>query len=232
MATNSNPKPMLVPTPKCALCNDTGFTVETQNDYSCVKECVCKRERKVVARVSKVPWKYRGANLATLKPDLSRHPAQGVIIGIMQANPTASFLFAGRNDSGKSHFLWSLYAHAIPSSRRVVACGLKQLLDEYKAVFNDQTKERLVTVTGADLRQNHTPYSIFIDEIDKVRPTEYAAEQFFEVVDAAYSFGHQIVATTNLHRDELVDHWATECPQYGVSIVRRLVDDKHFVEMF
>jgi DNA replication protein DnaC len=181
-----------------------------------------------------MPNKYRGISIETVQPDSQRHQSQPRYVKDIQANPNDSYLICGANGVGKTFLLWALYAHAVKQDRRTVACSLTELLDEYKAAMRSMEREEEVKVriTAADLRQNQTPYSIFLDEIDKARPTEYAGEQLFAILDAAYSFGHQVVATTNLNVSDLIEFWDRADERYGRSIVRRLTDERNVLEMF
>ena len=71
-----------------------------------------------------------------------------------------------------------------------------------------------------------------IDDIDKARPTEYAAEQFFEILNAIYEYQHQLVVTTNLRVKELADHFDRADERFGGAIVRRLTENAKIYEMF
>lgn len=60
---------------------------------------------------------------------------------------------------------------------------------------------------------------LVIDDLDKARPTEYAAEALFTAVDARADGGGQLMVTTNLNGGELARRW----PQpYGEALADRL----------
>lgn len=161
---------------------------------------------------------------------------QAEVIPFVKANPEHSYLLAGKFGCGKSMMMWLLYRHAIKqTSRKVVICTLAELLQEFRAFIQSSVNHetpKMPRLCAAELRQNETPYSIFIDDIDKARPTEYAAEQFFEIVNAIYEFKHQLVVTTNLRVRELSDHFDRADERFGGAIVRRLVDNAKVYEMF
>jgi DNA replication protein DnaC len=60
---------------------------------------------------------------------------------------------------------------------------------------------------------------LVLDDLDKARPTEYAAEALFTAVDARADGGGQLLVTTNLNGGELARRW----PQpYGEALADRL----------
>jgi DNA replication protein DnaC len=57
-----------------------------------------------------------------------------------------------------------------------------------------------------------------LDDLDKARPTEYAAEQLYAAIDNAYIHRLPLIVTTNLELSEIADRW----PHYGEAIASRL----------
>lgn len=131
--------------------------------------------------------------------------------------------------------MWALYREAVMNDRKVIACTLTELLDEFKRFIQlSMANQPLVypRLSAGDLKQNHTTYSIFFDDIDKARPTEYAMEQLFELANAIYDYGHQIVVTTNLSLTKLIEHFERADERFGGAICRRLVNNGMICEMF
>lgn len=238
----------LVPPPTfdCEICSDTGLeSVRVEYRGRIVsesRECRCRARRIARAKLDRIPPEYRGVSLEGLRPRTDIHPAQAKWIELLKKHPSGKFVIAGDFGTGKTHFFWALYAHAVNSGRRVWAGTARALIADYqKAIEASQNSERYFPgVTADELRQKQQPYSVFLDDLDKARATEYAAEQLFEIVEACYSFGHQTVVTTNLRIDELTEHFAGAdrrrgedgFGRYGGSIMRRLLDQAHEIEMF
>lgn len=86
-------------------------------------------------------------------------------------------------------------------------------------------------VVSVDLKRAQKPWLLFFDEFEKARPSEFAAEQLFNVLDAAKSFNHQIVVTSNFTAKQMRDHWGRIDAIWGNSIMTRL-EFCHQVEMF
>jgi DNA replication protein DnaC len=60
-----------------------------------------------------------------------------------------------------------------------------------------------------------------LDDIDKARPTEYAAERIFAAVDACYAHRTPLIVTTNLATAALAERWPEP---FGAAITSRLTD--------
>jgi DNA replication protein DnaC len=170
-----------------------------------------------------------------LRADTARHPGQAEIVSKIKTNPGGSFFLAGRFGCGKTHMMWALYRDAVMHDRRTVACALSTLMGEYKRLIElSQAGQTLQypRIAAETLRQTNTKYSIFLDDLDKARPTEYVTEQVFELIDAAYAYQHQLVVTTNLSVGKLIEHFDRADARFGGAIVRRLVEGATVVEMF
>ena len=60
---------------------------------------------------------------------------------------------------------------------------------------------------------------LVLDDLDKARPTDYAAEQLFMAIDGRCDGGGQLLVTTNLQGEELAKRWGA---YYGEALVDRL----------
>jgi DNA replication protein DnaC len=224
------------PKPECEVCNDapTGMVIVRENGYSFAKPCVCRLEKLRRNRLAQIPQIYKDVSIDTLK---AINNSQQKAVALVKAYPQDNFIFCGRFGSGKTYLLWTLYKAAVMrDTERVVACKMVTLIDEYKRFIADSManvdKPVYPRIAAADLRQDHTKYSIFFDDIDKETPTEFVAKQVFDLADAIYENKHQIVTTTNLTVTELVDYFDRADKRYGGGIVRRLIDNAHRIEMF
>lgn len=235
------------------MCLDTGTEIfYDSSGRGFARTCGCAVEKSRARRVAdrerllaKIPSIYAGVTLAELKPRTDLHADQARYIRTMQAHPFANYYICGSNDSGKTHLLYALYESAVSAGRRVAVGTLFDMLEEMKSLFrvNHRRNAGESVDPEVDPFQNlktAQPFSAFIDDIDKARPTEYAAEFFFSYVDALYRNQHQIVVTSQLDpekkiagRDSLIDHFEKADARYALGIVRRLVNDQtNIVRMF
>lgn len=196
-------------------------------------ECRLKKERERL--IGKIPPQFAWSNLETLTPQTDKHDKQARFIEIIRDDPTASFFFAGRPGTGKSLLMWTLYRHVVETgTNRVVACTMSTLLDEYRDVIRASMAgedAQIPRLSVADLRQKEKKFSIFLDDIDKANPTDYAAEQIFGLVNAVYEFQHQLVITTNLSPERLAAQYDRSFDR-GEPIVRRMMEGAKVLSFF
>ena len=129
---------------------------------------------------------------------------------------------------------WTLFRYAIGKRRPALACTVRDLLADFRrieiGVREDETLHA-PRITSDELKRPGKRWLLFFDEFEKARPTEFASEQLFNVLDAAKSFNHQLVITSNLSAEDLRRHWGRIDMIWGNSIMTRL-QDCHEIEMF
>ena len=202
----------------CAKCQDLEWLITKHG----AKQCDCLRAKLRVRLLEQIPVEYRGFDLMTIEPDINRHLGQSSLVPALRDNPERSILLCGRVGCGKSLFGWLLYKHAVEAGRPAVAAPLAELMAEFRRY--ECGGDQLPRVISADLRSDKRRWLIFLDEFDKARASEFATEQLFLLMDAIYAGRHQLVVTSNLTKDELREHWSRASDQYGVSIMRRLLE--------
>lgn len=197
------------------------------------RPCVCALKRERERLISRVPRKFQGVTLETLQPRPDIHPKQKEFVPFLKANPDRSYFLAGVPGTGKTTFMWALYRHAIEGRNRVVICTLSELLDDYRAFIGASVRHeepRLPRLSAWQLQEG-AKYSVFLDDVDKANPTDYAAEQIFKLVNAIYEHRHQLVVTTNKTVNGLIGFY-DRSDDRGEAIVRRMMDGAKVVEMF
>jgi DNA replication protein DnaC len=203
----------------CPACLDTGWvTIEGKG----AKWCECLKSKRYSQLIERIPPEYRPITLANVQPQVKRHPKQAAVLDAIKEDPSMSLLLSGRVGSGKSLIGWLLYRHAIEAGRPVAALPLSELLAQFRRY--ECGGDTLPAITAENLRVDTPRWFVFLDEFDKARPSEFASEQLFLLMDAVYTYRHQLVVTSNLGKDELREHWAKTSEQYGASIMRRLLE--------
>lgn len=202
------------------------------------RRCRCRKAALVAERLSLIPPRYAGVTLDGLAANPNIHPKQRMAVELIRSNPKDSFVICGTYGTGKTHLLWALYEHATHDlQRELVACTMLELIEQYYEAFkpnrDSEKEQRDVLVRPNDLMQTRIPYSLFFDDIDKPKITEYVAAQTHALLDAAYNNKHQIIVTTNLNPDKLKEHFEKADDRYGGAIVRRIVHpENNLIEMF
>lgn len=199
------------------------------------KPCTCALEKRRQSLLSRIPPGFPVVEMAQLSPRADKHPNQAIAFQQILNHPGESLFLSGRPGCGKTTALYALYREAVMKDERVVVCTLTALLSEYHKVIRDSKAGNNITtprLIAEDLKQDHTKFNIFLDDIDKAKPTEYAAEQLFEILNAVVDFQHRLVVTTNLTLTQLVDHFDREDERFGKAIVRRIAENTVRIEMF
>lgn len=220
----------------CATCHGTEVEVVPSRGMRPCTSCHPEINRFALLR-SRKPARYQAITLETLEPRPDLHPEQAKVIEYIRANPFVNYYFCGEGDTGKSHFMWALYDHALVNGREVIISSLYDIVAAAKQMFSspDTRAPQIIAALEALNRPNadQVPYSIFIDDVDKARPTEYVAELFFNYIDRIYRNKHQLVVTSQLDpearvkgRASLIEHFEAADPRYARVLVRRMCNDE------
>jgi len=221
----------------CPRCSQDGYNLRL---IGSVTGIVIRRRRKCTCEFLKtlmsvwnnpklVPERFRSVNLSSLVPvgpPTSRLPIemQAKVIAALQKNPDRSYLLVGDAGTGKTHFSYGLFRHAVFTwaqeafaddamwERSVFRFNAKVLLDSHVAWAtkenDDDTKVPDLTVKKIKVLFNKGhKVRLFLDEIDKFNPTKFKLDTLFELVDAVYEEGGQIVAVGNASVPKLHKLW-------------------------
>lgn len=162
---------------------------------------------------------------------------QQEIIDRLRQSPTDSWLLQGAPGTGKSHYLTALHRHAVHLSiaqrwtrgiheRSVWRATTAELLDEHEAWArrNDEYSPNPPSITVPMIRTTAefglSP-CLFLDEIDKIAPTDHKTRTLFSLLEAVYEAEGQVVATSNMAFDELTAAWA-KFGDRAVAALRRI----------
>jgi DNA replication protein DnaC len=78
-----------------------------------------------------------------------------------------------------------------------------RLIRDLQAGFNSPERERAQRLLDGGKRAP----ALVVDDLDKVRPTEYAAEAIFSLIDSREAHRRPLLITTNLRPAELAAKW-------------------------
>lgn len=210
--------------PSCPDCFGTGVVVSASGASRCRCEIERVRVETLNAALAVVPNRYKDASFETLQPRNDLHPKQSEVIEYMLAHPDDNYFFSGRPDSGKTHFYWTLYNERAVRGIPVFASKLMDFIEGIKAhMFHDAPSP----LPNLEVER----ISIFLEDVNKARPTEFVAERFFNFLDDIYNHKHQLVVTSQASPEHLVRYFHKEDDEGivtvdGTAIVRRMKNDE------
>ena len=126
---------------------------------------------------------------------------RAVAFGMAMATKTAprSLYIAGDVGTGKTFLASCLCTDLIRRGHRVLWRNVSDVLREIRASFDDRK------VKEAEVIARFTkPRVLVLDDLGKERPTEWALEQLFSIINARYDAGRPLIVTTNYGSADLV----------------------------
>lgn len=226
--------------PSCPFCFGTGMELVPDTDIAPAtskatwrptdlkgdgaRRCRCQADPRIVRSLGIIPVRYKSAVLADLQPRVDRHPKQPEVVAYMKAHPEANYFICGKPNSGKTHLYWSLYQAAAVAGRLVFASKLFDLIEAIKAqIFDSKLPSPLPSMGGSERM------GIFLEDVNKARPTEFVGERLFNFLDDVYNNKHQLVVTSQLAPADLVKYFdrGEEIKTVdGAALVRRMANEE------
>jgi predicted ATPase len=218
--------------PLCNECHDVGWLFI---DGHGVKECKCRLQARIASRLERIAPEYAGFRLEEVRPDLKRHPRQALIWKTVRDNPNGCYLICGRSGVGKTTILQALYARAVLLDRPAVAVSLANLLGDYRrAELAKYEDDYLPLISPASLATRSDRWFVGLDDFHFGRPTRFAGEMIYRLLENVYAYRHQLVVTSQVDKEKLEQHWAEAGSGYGAAIMRRVseIDGAVCLSMF
>ena len=203
--------------------------------------CECELYRTFWRKFCKaVPAHDRHINLGHLawsdKSKLPRHVQEKVIRDV-KANPDASYAFFGPAGTSKSTYAVALFSDVLLKhvqdtckipiwnvrDKMISDCvwrvSAKTVLEQFVAEATGDGHPIVNRAAIAQARRAGYKPRLFIEEIDKVKYTDFKVNAIFELIDAIYENDGQLVFNTNL---PLPKFGALFGDEVGPAIVRRV----------
>jgi hypothetical protein len=196
--------------------------------------------------VEVVPEKYRDVRLSLLQPSPKSRLSlaeQATLYDELRANPNSGWAFFAPAGYSKTTCSYALYKYALADNmkrchqtgksefvlhtngRPAPQCyvwrkSVPDLLQQHFTHMDDRNAPKPgITVEKIERakRDGITP-RVFLEEIDKIKPSEFATNQLFRIFDAIDRHRGQIVLDTNFSRQQFLD-------TFGEPIYRRVKEN-------
>lgn len=109
-----------------------------------------------------------------------------------------SLYVVGDIGAGKTFLCSCLCTDLVRKGQRVVWRNMSEVLREIRASFDRRDIQESEVIKGFI-----SPQVLVLDDLGKERPTEWAVEQLFAIVNARYDEGKALIVTTNYGSEEL-----------------------------
>ena len=117
---------------------------------------------------------------------------------VKKASPQSLYI-VGDIGTGKTFLCSCLCADLVRKGKRIMWRNVSEILRELRACFNSKTANEVETMQAFVAAP-----VLVLDDLGKERPTEWAAEQLFCIVNGRYDEGRATIITTNYGAEELV----------------------------
>jgi hypothetical protein len=202
----------------------------------------------VVNNLGTLPIKYRDFRLDDLKPDTKSRlplPEQQLLYDELRAHPLDGYAFFAPAGFSKTTCSYALYRRAVSKNlgkwwpqkgkwgayeplttipriyvwRKSVPDLIQQHFDLFNEKKGEDTPKPDITVKKIEdaVKRGFTP-RVFLDEIDKVKLSEFVHNQLFILIDAIDRHQGQLVIDSNLTKAQFVD-------TFGEAIGRRVKEN-------
>lgn len=118
---------------------------------------------------------------------------------VTQSKSPASLFIAGDIGTGKTYLASCLAADLIRRKVQVRWCNVGDVLRTIRSSFDQKNLTEEETI-----RRFTSPRVLVLDDLGKERPTEWAVEQLFSIVNTRYDAGLPLIVTTNYGGADLV----------------------------
>lgn len=212
-----------MPHPVCpyAACDGFGsiYLPNPGSSAGSVSWCRCKYADKAAKHWQKTVGSHdQHVKLSDLVPsDKSKLPTntQQKCIDVMKKNPADSYAMFGPSGTSKTTYTVALYRACLNDNydnlRNTIRVKAKTLLETIQAFrfddnFDSSTAAPFTTATRIrNVAAKGIKTHLFLEELEKVKYSEFKATELWDIIDAIYEEGGQLVISGNLTWADLND---------------------------
>lgn len=207
------------PNSECSRCGGSGWVRVKHGPRTGVCRCECLKLRILESKVQALPERFRYASFESYMPRNDRETEALVQI---RENAGGSFYIFGGYGRGKTHLAVAQYRVLVEGGQNCLFLSMAELIHEIRRA--ELESEYYCQVI--DRVRYAESFHLFVDDLDKFKPTEFKAEGLFDLFNTLYSRKLSLTVTTNMSLRLL-----TESERLDPAIVRRIDDICQAVEL-
>ena len=166
------------------------------------------RARNAASYVDALPSRYRNYTLDTLR----RHPGNQAAINAATDLQLGQNLYIwGPAGNGKTHLAAATGRHYAARGHRVTFWGVVELFNRLRNSFG----------TGAERPNLERPEILILDDLGKIKPTEFVYETFYGALEHRWANEKTTIFTANHRPSEAARHMSTD-PESAAAILSRM----------
>lgn len=152
-----------------------------------------ERERLHRHYTEQLPSRYRAYTLDTLR----RHPGNTAAIDAAEnLKPGTNLYLWGAAGNGKTHLATATGHHLAAAGHRVTFWGVVELFNRIRGSF----------ATNAERPNLETPEILILDDLGKIKPTEFVYETFYAAIEHRWANEKTTIFTANHRPSDAARH--------------------------
>src|SRR6185295_585663 len=163
------------PRNECPLCGGVGYVRVTGG----VVRCECQKQKIARKKLAEIPERYRDSTFANYVPEDAQQQAA---LDRISGDFTESFFIHGDYSRGKTHLATAQYRRLIEIERPAMFFPMSELLHELRRAELDRDFFCVVR----DRAMHADTLHLFVDDIDKFKPTDFKSEVLFDLFDCIW----------------------------------------------
>lgn len=173
--------------------------------------CDCSTKRIAAAKLEAVPQRFRACSLENYVPV---DEVQEAGLSVVKANIGASLFLYGGYRRGKTHLAVAQYKALVSAGEGCLWRSMGELIHELRSADVKDEFSQVLQRARYD-----ASFHLFVDDIDKFKPTDWKGEALFDLFDTIYRRDLRVTITSNWDLRSLV-----EDDKVHPAIVRRIDD--------
>jgi DNA replication protein DnaC len=200
----------------CELCSGTGY-ISTDRG---VIRCECQKQKIILQKLAAIPARFRNSTFANYDPINGKQVRAKERIS---SEFTKSYYIFGPYGTGKTHLGTAQYVQLVRIERPCLFLSMGELMNELR---RSELEQDTYYCQVREKCRYAERFHLFIDDMDKFKPTDFKAEALFDLIDTIYKRNIGLTITSNYSLSELA-----AAQTIHPSVLRRIDDICEVIEL-